>query len=151
MSRITYDWVEETGQAVCTIIEKGKIFQGFAWCREEDRDMMSSKTGLTIAEYRAHIAQSKSIRDTEIKPGLEALKKAKYAMNQSKYFNANSYEYRMLEQQIKNYEQDLIFIKNTIALQKANLKNYLRNKADFYERIRKNRREGARNKANFHK
>jgi hypothetical protein len=72
-------------------------------------------------------------------------------MNQSKYFNANSYEYRMLEQQIKNYEQDLIFIKNTIALQKANLKNYLKNKADFYERIRKNRREGARNKANFNK
>lgn len=31
----------------------------------------------------------------------------------------------MLEQQIKNYEQDLIFIKNTIALQKANLNQYM--------------------------
>lgn len=141
MSKITYDWYEETGQAVCTIVDKGKIYQGFAWCKEEDRDMMSSKTGLTIAEYRAHIAQSKGIRDNEIKPGLAALKQAKYAINQSKYFNENSYEYRMLEQQIKNYEQDLIFIKNTIALQKANLNQYMQNKADFYNKIRKNRSE----------
>lgn len=71
---ITFDWCEETGQAVCTIVDKGRIYQGFAWCREEDRDMMSSKTGLTIAEYRAHIALSKGIRDNEIKPGLAALK-----------------------------------------------------------------------------
>lgn len=141
MSKITYDWYEETGQAVCTIVDKGKIYQGFAWCKEEDRDMMSSKTGLTIAEYRAHIAQSKGIRDNEIKPGLAALKQAKYAINQSKHFNENSYEYRMLEQQIKNYEQDLIFIKNTIALQKANLNQYMQNKADFYNKIRKNRSE----------
>ena len=141
MSKITYDWFEETGQAVCTIIDKGKIYQGFAWCKEEDRDMMSSKTGLTIAEYRAHIAQSKGIRDNEIKPGLAALKQAKYAINQSKHFNENSYEYRMLEQQIKNYEQDLIFIKNTIALQRANLNKYMQDKADFYNKIRKNRSE----------
>lgn len=141
MSKITYDWFEETGQAVCTIIDKGKIYQGFAWCKEEDRDMMSSKTGLTIAEYRAHIAQSKGIRDNEIKPGLAALKQAKYAINQSKHFDENSYEYRMLEQQIKNYEQDLIFIKNTIALQRANLNKYMQNKADFYNKIRKNRSE----------
>lgn len=141
MSKITYDWYEETGQAVCTIVDKGKIYQGFAWCKEEDRDMMSSKTGLTIAEYRAHIAQSKGIRDNEIKPGLAALKQAKYAINQSRHFNENSYEYRMLEQQIKNYEQDLIFIKNTIALQKANLNQYMQNKADFYNKIRKNRSE----------
>lgn len=139
MSRITYDWDEKTGQAVCTIIDKGKIYQGFAWCREEDRDLMSEKTGLSIAEYRAHIAQSKGIRDNEIKPGLAALKQAKYAMIQSKYFNKDSYEYRMLEQQIKNYEQDLIFIKNALELQKAQLKRYLSYKADFYERIRKNR------------
>lgn len=141
MSKITYDWYEETGQAVCTITDKGKIYQGFAWCKEEDRDMMSSKTGLTIAEYRAHIAQSKGIRDNEIKPGLAALKQAKYAINQSRHFDENSYEYRMLEQQIKNYEQDLIFIKNTIALQKANLNQYMQNKADFYNKIRKNRSE----------
>ena len=139
MSKITYDWFEETGQAVCTIVDKGRIYQGFAWCREEDKDMMSPKTGLTIAEYRAHIAQSKGIRDNEIKPGLAALKQAKYAINQSKYFNADSYEYKMLERQIHNYEEDLIFIKNTIALQRANLNQYMQNKADFYQRIRKNR------------
>ena len=136
MSKITYDWNQETGQAVCTIIDKGKIYQGFAWCREEDKDMLSCKVGLTIAEFRAHIAQSKGIRDNEIKPGLAALKQAKYAINQSKYFNENSYEYRMLEQQIKNYEQDLIFIKNTIALQRANLNRYMQDKANFYKKIR---------------
>ena len=56
MGKISYDWDEKTGQAVCTIIDRGKVYQGFAWCREEDKDMMSSKTGLTIAEFRAHIA-----------------------------------------------------------------------------------------------
>ena len=142
MGRITYDWYEETGQAVCTILDKGRIYQGFAWCREEDRDMMSQKTGLTIAEFRAHIAQAKGIRDNEIKPGLAALKQVKFAINQSKHFNKESYEYRMLEQQIKNYEQDLIFIKNTIALQKANLNRYMAQKAEFYKKIRKNRAKG---------
>lgn len=142
MGKISYDWDEKTGQAVCTITDRGKIYQGFAWCREEDKDMMSPKTGLTIAEFRAHIAQSKGIRDNEIKPGLAALKQTKYAINQSKYFNKNSYEYRMLEQQIKNYEQDLIFIKNTIQLQKANLNKYMSQKAEFYAKIRKNRTKG---------
>lgn len=101
--------------------------------------MKNEKTGLTIAEYRAHIAQAKGIRDNEIKPGLAALKQLKYSINQSKYFDKTSYEYKMLIQQIKNYEQDLIFIKNTIALQKANLNKYMSDKADFYEKIRKNR------------
>lgn len=145
MGKITYDWNEKTGQAVCTIIDKGKIYQGFAWCREEDKDMMNSKTGLTIAEYRAHIAQAKGIRDNEIKPGLAALKQMKYSINQSKYFNENSYEYRMLEQQIKNYEQDLIFIKNTIALQKAKLKQYMNYKTEFYARVRRNREKAKNN------
>ena len=141
MNHITYEWDEETGTSVCTITDKGKTYQGFAWCSENDHDMMSQKTGLTIAEFRAHIAQSKSIRDNEIKPGLAALKQAKFAMNQSKYFNDQSYEYRMLEQQIHNYEQDLIFIKNTIALQKANLNKYMQDKGEFYEKIRKNRQK----------
>ena len=140
MSKITYEYNDTIGMSICTIQDNGKIYQGFAWCSKEDQDMKNEKTGLTIAEYRAHIAQSKGIRDNEIKPGLAALKQAKFAMNQSsKYFNPESYEYRMLEQQIKNYEQDLIFIKNTIALQKANLNKYMQDKADFYEKIRKNR------------
>lgn len=141
MGKITYEYNDTIGMSICTIHDNGKIYQGFAWCSKEDQDMKSEKTGLTIAEYRAHIAQSKGIRDNEIKPGLAALKQAKYAINQSRHFNKDSYEYRMLEQQIKNYEQDLIFIKNTIALQKANLNQYMQNKADFYNKIRKNRSE----------
>ena len=108
--------------------------------------MKSEKTGLTIAEYRARIAQSKGIRDNEIKPGLAALKQAKFAMNQSKkYFNADSYEYRMLEQQISNYEKDLIFINNMISLHKARLNEYMQNKAQFYDKIRKNRAKKGQN------
>lgn len=141
MSKITYEYNDAIGLSVCTIYDNGKMYQGFAWCSKEDQDMKSEKTGLTIAEYRAHIAQAKGIRDNEIKPGLAALKKMKYSINQSKYFNENSYEYRMLEQQIKNYEKDLIFIKNTIALQKANLKKYINNKAEFYKQIRENRKK----------
>lgn len=142
MGKITYEYDDILGMSVCTIHDNGRIYQGFAWCSKEDQDMKSEKTGLTIAEFRAHIAQSKGIRDNEIKPGLAALKQAKYSMNQSKYFNKDSYEYRVLEQQIKNYEQDLIFIKNTIALQKANLNKYMTQKAEFYEKIRKNRTGG---------
>lgn len=141
MSKITYEYNDTIGMSICTIIDKGKTYQGFAWCSKEDQDMKNEKTGLTIAEFRAHIAQAKGIRDNEIKPGLAALKQAKYAINQSKYFNKNSYEYRMLEQQINNYEEDLIFIKNTIALQKAKLKQYMDQKKDFYEKIRKNRQK----------
>ena len=142
MSKITYEYNDTIGMSICTIYDNGKVYQGFAWCSKDDQDMKSEKTGLTIAEYRAHIAQSKGIRDNENKPGLAALKQAKFAINQSRHFNKDSYEYRMLEQQIRNYEQDLIFIKNTISLQKANLNKYMQDKADFYQKIRKNRSEG---------
>ena len=55
----------------------------------------------------------------------------------------------MLEQQIHNYEEDLIFVKNMIDLYKARLGNYMNEKADFYKKIRRNRaKEGeqAKNK-----
>ena len=45
MSKVQFDWDEKTGQSICTIIDNGKIYQGFAWCRDEDRDMMSRLTG----------------------------------------------------------------------------------------------------------
>lgn len=39
----------------------------------------------------------------------------------------------MLEQQIKNFEEDLIFTKNMLALEKARLNQYMTDKEEFYK------------------
>lgn len=139
MNNISFDWDEETGQSVCTLIDKDKIYQGFAWCRDEDRDMMNEKTGCTIAEYRAYIAWAKGVRDNEIKPKLSALKEFKNVINQSSKYDPESYVPKMLDRQIKQYEEGLEVVKDTLNNFKTGLNSYLKNKAEFYEKIRKNR------------
>ena len=139
MNNISFNWDEETGQSVCTLIDRDKIYQGFAWCREEDRDMMNEKTGCTIAEYRAYIAWAKSVRDNEIKPKLAALKEFKNTINHSIKCDPKTYIPKMLDRQIRHYEEELEIIKDTINNYKGELNSYLKNKAEFYEKIRRNR------------
>lgn len=69
------NWDAEKGIATCTLIAPdGITITKTAQCAEEDRDMMSEKTGCTIAQMRATIALSKHIRDYIIKPELYTLK-----------------------------------------------------------------------------
>ena len=134
-----FEWDEETGTATCILVDGENIFVGTATCAPEDRDMISEKTGMHIATYRAKIDYMRHVRDNILKPRLAALKQLYYSINQSKHFNENAYETKMLCRQIYLTNSDLDIVKEEIALTKQELKLYLAEKSNFYKKVRENR------------
>jgi hypothetical protein len=62
-------------------------------------------------------------------------------MNISHRFNENSYENKMLQRQIRSINFDLTTTKEIIASEEQNLREYLKNKDEFYVKIRKMRKK----------
>lgn len=135
------NWDAEKGLATCTLIAPdGTVITKTAQCAECDRDMMSEKTGCTIAQMRATIALSKHIRDYIIKPELYILKRFLHSIDQSPKFNPDSYEAHTLQHRIQQTEQDLAEIRELIDMQRIELASYLKGKERFYQAIRKLRK-----------
>lgn len=135
-----FQWDKDYGSALCILTEGNNSFVGYANCHPDDEDMMSEKTGLTIALYRAEIKFYQHIKNNEIKPQLKALKQVYYAMNRSKKFNPNSYENKMLQRQIHQLEIDLDTIKDLLDNKKETLRDYINEKEKLYQKIRDNRK-----------
>ena len=131
-----FNWDPEEGVASCIIKYKNQTFCGVAMCHEEDKDMMSEKTGMEIAYRRATIDYLKYIRDMELKPALKALKQLYYTMKHSTHFNPNSYENSKLQRHIRMYEFDLETINELIVNERKNLKDYIDKKDEFYKKTR---------------
>ena len=134
-------WDAETGTSQCVITaHDGSIHVGKAVCSPQDMDMMNEKTGSTIAEARANLAYLRHIRDNQIKPELKSLKHFWNSINQSKYYDANSYPVQMLLRSIQRYENDLTAINEEIQELKENLSNYMTQKGIFYSKVRELRK-----------
>lgn len=119
-------WDPDTGVSQCVITAKdGSVHVGSAKCSPKDQDMMSEKTGAAIAEMRAQIAYLRHERDAEVKPELKALKRFWNTINQSKYYDANSYPVQILLRSIQRYENDLDAINEEISAIKDNLSVYM--------------------------
>ena len=131
-----FNWDPEEGVASCIIKYKNQTFCGVAMCHEEDKDMMSEKTGMEIAYRRATIDYLKYVRDMELKPALKALKQLYYTMKHSTHFNPKSYENSKLQRHIRMYEFDLETINELIADERKNLKDYINKKDEFYKKTR---------------
>jgi hypothetical protein len=131
-------WEEDTGSAICTIVENGKTYMGIAKCHPDDNDMMSEKTGCEIAFRRAKIECLRGIRD-EQKCELRAFNRLYYTMNKSKKFNPKSYENIMLHRQIRMTEFDLATTKEILAHEEADLRRIIDEKDKFYKRTRARR------------
>ena len=138
MKKPVFSWDPEEGAALCVIQDKDKTYYGIANCSPEDKDMMSEKTGCFIAEKRAYIMALAGYRDN-LRTELKALKRFYYSINTSKYFNPESYEVRRLLNLIEITEQDIASTKKLLKYEKQQLKDFLKDKADFYKRIRRNR------------
>lgn len=134
-----FEWDPEEGIATCILTDGDNIFLGMAQCSEEDKDMMSEKTGYEIAISRAKIDYLKHIRDNILKPRLAALKQLYFSINQSKQYNEKSYENIMLCRQIHMTDTDLTVIKEDLARTKENLKDYIKQKGEFYKKVREER------------
>lgn len=132
-----FSWDPEEGVAICVLEdEKGRISIGQAECHEEDSDMMSEKTGCEIAFRRARMEQIRTIRDCDIKPALAALKQLYYSMKHSSQFNPKSYENRTLQRHIRSLEFDLATIKEMLAYEYQNLRDFIQDKEKFYQKAR---------------
>lgn len=138
----TYD--EESRISSCILTDGEKIFTGIATCHPQDQDMQNEKTGCEIAFRRAKINALRSYRD-ELKTKLSALNQLYYAINQSKQFNENSYENKMLQRQIRMTKFDLDTIKEMIVSEQQSLQTYFKEKGDFYKKIRANRAKAKTN------
>ena len=143
MEKNTYfDWDPESHSALCVIEDdKGRAFSGTATCHESDYDFESEKTGCEIAFRRAKIAMLQAVRDQDLLPGLRALNQLYYSMKHSNNFNPKSYENCMLQRQIRFYNFDLATIKEMLAYERKNLKEYIAGKDKFYNRMRSKRAE----------
>lgn len=131
-----FNWDPEEGVASCIIKYKNQTFCGVAMCHEEDKDMMSEKTGMEIAYRRVTIDYLKYVRDMELKPALKALKQLYYTMKHSTHFNPKSYENSKLQRHIRMYEFDLETINELIVNERKNLKDYIDKKDEFYKKTR---------------
>lgn len=134
-----FTWNGEAGIASCIIAYKDKTFCGTASCHPDDADFKNRTVGQEIAYRRAMIEYLYYVKESELEPAYKALKQLYYSMKHSTHFNPKSYENKMLQRQIRNYEDDIQTIKERIAEDKVALKIYIAQKEGFYQALRKNR------------
>ena len=139
-----FNWDEETGIASCILSDGEKIYTGFAQCHPDDEDMKGQKTGCEIAFRRARINALRGYRD-ELKIRLSTLNQLYHSMNISYRFNEKSYENKMLQRQIRQINFDLVTAKEMIATEQKNLRAYIKEKDEFYNKTRMRRKKANSN------
>ena len=138
-----FTWDDTSGICGCAIILDDYMHGfGLAQCADEDRDMISERTGQHIAEMRARINLLQCYKNNELRPGLKALEHLRSTMVLSKKHNPESYERKRLNIEIRNIKKDIIDIENAIEAEKKNLYQYINDKEHIYQRIRANDHEG---------
>ena len=124
------------GTSCFAIIYKDQIFFGKAECHPDDKDMESERTGLTIAEARAHIKMLKFIKQHEIQPVIDAYRHLLKNIQSSTHHNPKAYESCMLRSQLSHWETKLAEITTNIADEEKYLKEYTDQKDKLYRRLR---------------
>lgn len=136
---IEYKWNPETHTATCIFSIDNVKYVGTAICHPTDLDFESEKTGQSIAIMRAQVKICQAFVKNNLKPRLAALNQLYYSMNQSKKFNPDSYENKMLQRQIQLTKNQLTIVKEEIANKKQEIKDYINQKDEFYKTLRANR------------
>ena len=132
-------WDQENGIATCTIVSDFGKFITSSHCHPDDMDMCSEKTGCQIALYKMSIKVNKYYRDV-LKHQIAALEHLYNSMRHSKKFNKNSYENKMLQNQLRLLKLDLVTAKEIITSEEQKLREYIEEKEKFYTKIRRNRK-----------
>lgn len=131
-----YQYNEEHGNSYFYIEYNGLSMCGQAKCHPDDTDMMSERTGLTIAEARAHIQMLKAKKKYEIQPKIDVLRHLLTNIQSSKNHNPKAYESCMLRSQLAHWEGQLAEINADIADEEKYLKEYIDQKDKLYRKLR---------------
>ena len=135
-----YLYDKNSGVSTYIIEYEGQYFTGIAHCAPEDADMQNEKTGINIAQRRA-IIKLFQYRRNELKHKLAALNQLYYSVNKSKKYDSHGYMENMLEHQRQQIQDELNLMKNALKDEQQDLQQYLKNKDEFYKRIRANRKK----------
>lgn len=136
----TYEWLQDEGKAICKIYWEHQVFTGIAQCHPDDEDMKSRLTGQFIAEARATLKYLSFVKNYDLRPQLKSLKQLYYSANRSSQYSKKDYLSKMLYRHIRDLENDIIAINERIVGLKQTLSEYLTNKEEYYQQIRKNRK-----------
>lgn len=131
-----YQYNEEHGNSYFYIEYNGLSMCGQAKCHPDDTDMKSERTGLTIAEARAHIQMLKAKKKYEIQPKIDVLYHLLTNIQSSKNHNPKAYESCMLRSQLAHWEGQLAEINADIADEEKYLKEYVDQKDKLYRKLR---------------
>ena len=135
-----YLYDKDSGVSTYIIEYEGQYFTGIAHCAPEDADMQNEKTGINIAQRRA-IIKLFQYRRNELKHKLAALNQLYYSVNKSKKYDSHGYMENMLEHQRQQIQDELNLMKDALKDEQQDLQQYLKNKDEFYKRIRTNRKK----------
>lgn len=130
------DYAYEDNTAYFIIHYKGQTFMGKAHCHPDDLDMESERTGLTIAEARAHIKLKKFQKRFEIEPVVNALRHMVNNIQSSTHHNARAYESCMMRSQLAHWEDQFAEINADIVDEEKYLKEYIDQKDKLYRKLR---------------
>lgn len=138
--KVLYNYIN--GIAKCEILDiDNTSYVGEARCHPEDTDMMNEKTGLYIAETRANIKFLKHLIK-ESKKELKSLIDFHSLLKFNPYYDENNRETKLLIKEIKRRKKDIEENKKILKDMQFSLKEYIAQKDEFYQKIRKNRSKG---------
>ena len=120
-------WDKENKVATCIIkAPDGTHFIGKARCHPDDEEFCSCYTGGSIAEFRALYKYQKYTKQKKMQE-VKALRHFQSMIQQSKQYNSDSYEAKMLNRAINETVQEVEDIKE-------DMKDLLQYEKDYIER-----------------
>lgn len=145
---ITSYYNKETGVSYVTIATDLGIFDGIAHLHEEDKDIASIFQGCRYAEGRACLKYL-NLKLKLLESKIEGLSNFYNNCKQMRCFNENNKQTKLLKREIEKYLKQYIELKNMIINIKNGLydemKNYRKEKENFYNKIKNNNNEPTEN------
>lgn len=126
-----YDYLGE-GSSWVELIVGDESYFGSAFCAPKDKEFASEKVGLTIAEKRAEIKYLQSILQNTLKPQLKILEHLENGVNAKPEKDRNGI---MIYRAANRCRNEIKSIRYNIKILKKELKEYIDNKDDLYNKI----------------
>ena len=133
-----YQYNEHSGNSYFYIEYNGLSMCGQAKCHPDDTDMMSERTGSTLAEIKANIKRLRYMRN-KVRENMRPLELFESRLKCCKNYNSKSFEARRLRKEIWLYKDKIQEITNAINDEEAYLKKYIAEKDNLYVKIRAKR------------
>lgn len=135
------EYIEEMGYSYVTIATDCGLFTGEAWLHPDDIEVASSYAGCGYAEIRALIQYMKRkayIADYQ----LQAVMQIKKDLDNRKYRNENSIEYKLIQKQVYMLEDEKQQFKTHARTLKEKLNTSIEEREAYLKKILNKKEQG---------